>query len=152
VEASTAGLIADLEAGLEAAKSLAAEGGLVEASTAGLIADLEAGLEAAKSLAAAEAATANAPAAPSAGAPDTSNMPGGVDSAPINNSDTAKQSESSESLLETVEQTAETDAVDIIGELKAGNSIADIANKLLDQDGVKSIVKAIGDLAGKIGL
>ena len=52
--------------------------------------------------------------------------------------------------MQKIEQAAETDAVDIIGELKAGSSISDVANKLLDQDGLASIVKAIGDLSRKV--
>jgi hypothetical protein len=51
-----------------------------------------------------------------------------------------------EPLLERVEDGAETDALDIIGELKKGESITDVANKLLDQTGLVSIVKAIRDL------
>lgn len=113
----------------------------MEASTTGLIADLEAGLEAARRLAAQQAPAPAEQAAPAALAPDTSMMPGGVDSAPVSTAETP---------IQKVERAVETEAVDIIAELKSGTSVSDIANKLLDQDGLGSIVKAIGDLAGKV--
>lgn len=101
---------------------------------------------------------------------DTSGLPGGVDSAPVSEpapvaGDPAMQPGGEQAnapviaapapaqtppLLQKIEQDAETAAVDIIGELKAGTSISNVANKLLDQDGLASIVKAIGDLAGKV--
>jgi hypothetical protein len=95
---------------------------------------------------------------------DTSGMPGGVDSAPVtqpvsvedpamqpggaaaNTPAAAAPPAATEPLLERVEDGAETDALDIIGELKKGESITDVANKLLDQTGLVSIVKAIRDL------
>lgn len=126
-----------------------------------------------KALADAEAAEADinlSPAAANATA-DTSGMPGGVDSAPVTDmppvsvEDPAMQPGGAAAntasagapaaaepapLLERVEQDAEQDAVDIIGELKSGASISSVANKLLDQNGLASIVKAIGELAGKV--
>jgi hypothetical protein len=112
-----------------------------------VIADLEAGLAAARELAAAQ--TAQQTVAGAGEGADTSGMPGGVDSAPVS-VDSAPVKPDTESLLEKVEDTAEIDAVDIIGELKSGSSISDVANKLLDQNGLSSIVKAIGTLAERI--
>jgi hypothetical protein len=140
-------------------------------SASPVVADLEAALDAAKAdpdstpeqVAAIEAALAAVqPAAPAAEPADTSGLPGGVDSAPVNEPDTPAPAEPAtpaaappaaqapESELDKLETGAETDAVDIITELKEGASISDVANKLLDQDGLTSIVKAIRDLAGKV--
>jgi hypothetical protein len=105
-------------------------------SSAQVIADLEAALEAAR------ADVAGAPAT------DTSGLPGGVDSAPVNKPDGMP------SVPPVVTASplanAETEIVDIIGELKGGASVSDVANRLLDQSGLASIVKAIGELAGKV--
>jgi len=49
-----------------------------------------------------------------------------------------------------IEHAVETEGLDIIKELKAGAPVSEIANKLLDQNGLGSIVKAISDLAGKV--
>jgi hypothetical protein len=151
-------------------------------STSPVVVDLEAALAAAKAdpastpeqVTAIESALAAVQPTPVAAEPiDTSGLPGGVDSAPVNEPDplpvagdpamqpggeqanapiVAAPAAPAETppLLQKIEQDAETDAVDIIGELKAGSSISDVANKLLDQDGLASIVKAIGDLSRKV--
>jgi hypothetical protein len=134
VEASTAGLIADLEAGLAAARQLAAEDAPTPTGAAGTAASTE------PDASSTDTSAASAP-------EDPAMMPGGAAA-----NTPASDATETAPLLQKVERDAEGDAVDIIGELKAGSSISDIANKLLDQDGLSSIVKAIGDLAGKIGL
>lgn len=137
MEASTAGLIEDLEAGLAAARQLAAQDTPTPAGTA----------DTAGTAASAEP-DASGTGTPAASAPeDPAMMPGGAAA-----NTPAPDTTETAPLLQKVERDAEEDAIDIIGELKAGSSISDIANKLLDQDGLSSIVKAIGDLAGKIGL
>lgn len=83
------------------------------------------------------------------GSVDTSGMPGGADSAPVSEN-APEPAKPVESAIAEVEQTAEADAIDILQELKAGTPVAQVADKLLDQNGLRSIVKAIGDLAGKI--
>jgi hypothetical protein len=133
-----------------------------------LIADLKAGLVAAEQLAELE----DAKGVPTSGVEqttkdpvDTSGMPGGVDSAPVTeqapapvedpamqpggvaaNTPVVAAAGEKAPILEHVEQDAETDAIDIIAELRKGESIATVANKLLDQTGLVSIVKAIRDL------
>ena len=127
----------------------------MEASIEALVADLEASLEAAMQLAKAQSPSGKAEVIPDAepakeipspgqvASVDTSGMPGGVDSAPVSGG-------APESDIQKIEHVAETELVDILGELKAGTSVSSIANKLLDQNGLASVVKAIGDLAGKV--
>jgi hypothetical protein len=116
----------------------------VPAAAADLVADLKAGLAAAEELAAAQAAAQ--PTVTGASTVDTSNMPGGVDSAPTQ----AEPEPAPADELDTVARVVESEVVDIIAELKAGASVSSVANKLLDQTGLESIVKAIGDIAGKV--
>jgi hypothetical protein len=76
-------------------------------------------------------------------------MPGGVDSAPVNEGVPASgiiHTVTTE--VKAVEHAAAADGLDIIHELKAGASINDVANKLLDSTtAAPAIVKAIADLA-----
>jgi hypothetical protein len=137
-------------------------------SSSPVVADLEAALDAAKAdptstpeqVAAIESALAAVQPPAAEPAADTSGLPGGVDSAPVNEPDAPAPTEPAapataaaaapESELDKLETGAETDVIDIITELKEGASISDVANKLLDQDGLASIVKAIGDLSRKV--
>jgi len=106
------------------------------------------------------AALENAAAAPPApAAPDTSGMPGGVDSAPVNEPDptppghiTAVETRI-EPDREPISGLAVVEGVDILHELKAGTAVDEIANRLLDSvHGQKVIVKAIGDIVKAIGI
>lgn len=76
---------------------------------------------------------------------DTSQMPGGVDSAPVNQSDQVEQ-------VATDAAPVIDEGVDIVNEIKKGTPISDIANKLLDPNGLHSVVKAIGDIVKVVGL
>jgi hypothetical protein len=134
--------------------------------TAELIADLEKGLAAAKELAGQGQRPPEELAAsePAAAAIDTSQMPGGVDSAPVS----AAEEElphpitNAPTELEKIEHSAKggvMDLVDIIGELKGDpekgippTGLSEVAGKLLDQDGIKSILDAILKVATKAGL
>lgn len=110
------------------------------------IAKLQADLEALK---ASQAAPDTSP--PTTEPPiDTSGMPGGVDSAPVSTS-TTPEDPVGEKIVREAEQAVETEGLDIINELKH-SSISEVAGRLLDQDGLKSIVSAIGKLAGRVGL
>jgi hypothetical protein len=124
--------------------------------------DLRKALADAEAAEAAETAPAGPPPTGSGPAVDTSNMPGGTDSAPVTQppptsvEDPAMQPGGAAAntpgptpaaeLLKRVEDGAETDALDIISELKRGESVTNVANRLLDQTGLVSIVKAIRDL------
>lgn len=108
------------------------------------IAELERELAAAK-------AQAPAPAQPSE--PDTSQMPGGVDGAPVSASEPEPHEPASTPVAEPPKMGVIEDiGIDIIQDLKAGRSVSDVANMLLSETGLHSIVKAIGQLAKEVGL
>jgi hypothetical protein len=119
--------------------------------TVELIADLEKGLAAAKELAAQQDPTA-APAPPAE--PDTSQMPGGVDSAPVSAAEPLPVHESTDAQLQKdfapVEHAAETEGLDLLDKLKDGHTVKEVVgflNKLGGDGAAESIVKAISDVA-----
>lgn len=117
--------------------------------TAELIADLERGLAAAKELAAQGPPETKAPSI--AAAADTSQMPGGVDSAPVNEPDphTAPLTPTANAQVAGFEL-AETEGLDLLAKLKDGATVEEVSALLHDaasEPFVKAIVKAIADVA-----
>ena len=117
-------------------------------TTGNLIADLEAGLAAAKALAAGDMPPAAAPAASAVPAVDTSMMPGGADSAPANAAEPVAATETADWDLKPV--LAETEGLNLIDKLKDGKTVKEVAGLLHDVESstaVESIVQAISDIA-----
>lgn len=122
-----------------------------------LIADLEKGLAAAKELAASEqGSTVNELTVGPDGSqePDTSQMPGGVDSAPVSAPEPEPVHEPTDAELQKafapVEHAAETEGLDILDKLKDGASVKKIADLFHDMEShgvVESLIKAISDVA-----
>ena len=123
-------------------------------TTGNLIADLEAGLAAAKALAAGDMPPAAAPAASAVPAVDTSMMPGGADSAPANAAEPVAATETADwdlkPVLAETEHAAETEGLNLIDKLKDGKTVKEVAGLLHDVESstaVESIVQAISDIA-----
>jgi hypothetical protein len=119
--------------------------------TAELIADLEKGLAAARELAAEHAATPLTATEPIQ--PDTSQMPGGVDSAPVSSSEPEPAipaiAEAAKDFA-PVEHAAETGGLDILNKLMDGHTVKEVAGLLHgieSNTAAESIVRAIADLA-----
>jgi hypothetical protein len=122
------------------------------------IAELEKELAAAKELAA-QGEPPKAAGQDGPPEPDTSQMPGGVDSAPVSEAElkapltpetAATYAPASAALA--VERAAETDGLDILDKLKEGHTVKWIADRLDSPDldsahRLESIVRAISDLA-----
>ncbi len=128
-------------------------------TTDSLIADLEAGLAAAKALAAADTPLPAAPAASVVPAVDTSMMPGGADSAPVSAAEpdlnapltpeTAASFAPASAAL-AIEHAAEAEGLDLLKELADGKPVKEVAGLLHDvvsSTATESIVKAISDIA-----
>jgi hypothetical protein len=118
-------------------------------TTDSLIADLEAGLAAAKALAAGDMPQAAAPAASAVPAVDTSMMPGGADSAPVTaiGPPVVAKAEAP-SIVDDVEHAVETEGLDLMYELKEGKTVKEVAHLVSGApDVIESIVRAISDIA-----
>jgi hypothetical protein len=121
--------------------------------TVELISDLEKGLAAAKELAA-QGEPAKAVGQDGPPEPDTSQMPGGVDSAPVSATEPAPVHEPTDAELQKdfapVEHAAEIEGLDLLEKLKDGHTVKEVASLLHSIESstaAESIVKAIGDLA-----
>ena len=129
-------------------------------TTDSLIADLEAGLAAAKALGLGEvdAPSASKP-EPGEAVVDTSMMPGGADSAPVSAALSEPAIEpgvlseaeaAAKPVLADVEHVAETEGLDLVDKLKDGKTVKEVAGLLHNVESntaVESIVKAISDIA-----
>jgi hypothetical protein len=124
-------------------------------TTDSLIADLEAGLAAARALD--RQAPMQPPVTTTAPVVDTSMMPGGADSAPVSAAEPDLNApltpESAAEFMPTsaaLAHAAETEGLDLIDKLKDGKTVKEVAGLLHDVESstaVESIVKAISDIA-----